>query len=249
MLYAILFVLGAAWGSFLNVVACRLQAGQQFLEGRSVCARCRRKLHWHDLVPVVSFLALWGKCRFCKKRISAQYLLSELGTGALFVLGAGMVFSPLSSLLYLAVVSFFVVLFVYDLRTYVIPDKIVIPGIIVIGALNALAAGPAVPLLLGALLGGLWFLAQFLVSRGRWVGGGDIRLGVLMGALLGYPMVFLGLGIAYVGGSIIALVLIAARLTTFKSRLPFATLLLPAAFAAWLWGEAIWAWYRTIIGV
>ena len=214
-----------------------------------MCAHCGRKLHWHDLVPVASFLALRGRCRFCKKRISAQYLLSELGTGALFVLGSGAVFSPLSSLLYLAVVSFFVVLFVYDLRTYVIPDKIVIPGIIVIGGLNALSAGSAVSLLLGAFFGGLWFLAQFLVSRGRWVGGGDIRLGALMGALLGYPMVFLGLGIAYVGGSIIALVLIAARLTTLKSRLPFATLLLPATFAAWREGEAIWAWYRTIIGV
>jgi len=70
-----------------------------------------------------------------------------------------------------------------------------------------------------------------------------------MGVLLGYPMIFLGLGLAYVGGSVVALLLIAAKQTTIKSKIPFATLLLPATFVAWLWGEFIWEWYRTIIGL
>lgn len=248
MLYLLLFVLGSAWGSFLNVVACRLQAGTSFLGGRSVCARCGKRICWYDLFPVVSWVLLSGKCRFCKRRLSVQYLAVELATGALFVLGSSSLSSPAAAALYLAVVSFFTVLFVYDLRTYVIPDKIVIPGIVIIALLNVASIGVD-GVLLGAAFGGLWFLVQFLVSRGRWVGDGDIRLGVLMGALLGYPYVFLGLGIAYVGGSVIALGLIAAKRTTLKSRLPFATLLLPATYAAWMWGARIWEWYRAIIGL
>ncbi|MBI2636903.1 MAG: prepilin peptidase [Parcubacteria group bacterium] len=249
MLYVLLFILGSAWGSFLNVVACRLQARQPFLAGRSVCVRCGKRIRWHDLFPVVSFLTLRGRCRFCGARISVQYLASELAVGALAVLGAFVVSSPVHALLYLAVVSFFTVVVIYDARTYVIPDRIVIPAIVVIGLLNAAVLSAARPLALGAFVGGLWFLAQFALSRGRWVGGGDIRLGVLIGVLLGYPMVWVGLGVAYIGGSAVALALVAAKRVTFGSRLPFATLLLPATFATWLWGSEIWVWYRSMIGL
>ncbi len=236
-------------GSFLNVVACRVQRGQSFLRGRSVCVHCGTQLHWHDLIPVASWLLLFGKCRYCKKHVSAQYLLSELAVGALAVLGAFVVTSPIHGLVYAAVVGFFTVLFIYDLRTYIVPDNIAIPAIVVIGGLNATMAGDGASLLLGAASGGVWFLAQFLVSRGRWVGGGDIRLGVLMGVLLGYPLVWLGLGFAYVGGSIVALALVAATRLKLSSRMPFATLLLPATFAAWVWGEGAWDWYSRLVGL
>lgn len=233
----------------MNVVACRIEERKSFLGGRSVCAHCGKILHWHDLIPVASWLLLWGKCRYCRKHFSVQYLLSELGVGALAIFGAFVVAAPIHALTYFAVVSFFTVLFIYDLRTYVVPDKVVIPAIAVVGLLNSIMVEDDVSLLLGAAFGGAWFLVQFLVSRGKWVGGGDIRLGLLMGALLGHPFVWLGLGLAYVGGSIVALALVATTHATLKSRLPFATLLLPATFAVWIFGEGLWSWYRAFIGV
>lgn len=249
MVYIILFALGAAWGSFLNVAACRIQERRSFVRGRSVCVRCGTVLHWHDLIPVASWLLLWGRCRYCRKHFSVQYLASELAVGGLFVLGAFVVATPIHALLYLAVVSFCTVLFIYDVRTYIVPDKIVIPAIAAIGALNFIIAEDGASLVVGALFGAAWFLAQFLVSRGRWVGGGDIRLGALLGVLLGHPMVWLGLGLAYVGGSVVSLALVATTRITLKSRLPFAAFLLPAAFAAWVFGDAVWGWYARFIGL
>lgn len=217
--------------------------------GRSACAHCNKHIPWFDLFPVVSWVVLGGKCRRCKNRLSVQYALSEAGVGALFVLGAFVAATPLQALLYLAVVSFFTVLFIYDANTYLVPDKIVVPAIIIIGLLNIQVAGSALSLLLGGLFGGAWFLAQFLVSRGRWVGGGDIRLGVLMGVLLGHPLIWLGLGIAYIGGSIIAIALVLSRRAQLTGKVPFATFLLPAAFVTWIWGAEIFAWYRNIVGL
>jgi len=127
MVYIFLFILGASWGSFLNVVAGRIQAKRSFLGGRSACTHCGKQICWYDLFPVLSWLVLLGKCRFCNHRLSTRYILVELASGALFALGVGMFVSVASAALYLSVVSFFVVLFLYDFQTYIIPDRIVIP--------------------------------------------------------------------------------------------------------------------------
>lgn len=238
-----LLFLGASWGSFLNVIAWRASKKKSFLRGRSKCAHCGQVLHWYDMVPIFSWLILRGKCRFCNKRISMQYLLVEIATGLLFVLGGLLIVDILEIILYIIVVSFFVVLFIYDAIKYIVPDRIVIPAIIAVIAINYFVSKDARAILLGAIAGALWFLIQFVLSRGKWVGGGDIRIGILMGSLVGYPLIWLALGIAYVAGSILALILIATGQKTLKSRLPFATLLLPSAFIVWLFGEQIWQWY------
>ncbi len=244
----LLFVFGAAIGSFLNVVICRLQTRESFIHGRSHCPHCRAKLHWHDLIPLVSFMCLGGKCRYCRKTISWRYLFIEIITGALFVLGGITVADNFQLLIYLVAVSFFIILFVYDQETYIVPDSVSLPAIVIIFLLNLAGGGGAAALLLGALAGGGWFLAQFLLSRGRWVGGGDIRLGLLIGALVGFPMIGLSLMMAYVGGSLIAIGLVLAKRAKFGSRLPFATMLLPAAIITWLYGYQIWQTYIYWLG-
>ena len=202
------------------------------------------------MIPILSWLILRGKCRFCKSRISIQYLLAEIMTGILFIIGGLFIVDFSSLIIYFVVLSFFVVLFIYDAICYLIPDSIVIPAIIIIFALNLiLGQQSAFSYLFGALIGGAWFFAQFAISSGKWVGAGDIRLGILMGALVGHPLIFLSLGIAYVAGSAVALMLMAFGKKTLKSRLPFATILLPSALATWLWGEAIWRWYISLIGI
>lgn len=248
LIIVILLFLGAAWGSFLNVVAYRKSVKKSFLSGRSYCPHCKKTLHWYDMIPILSWLILRGKCRFCRKRISIQYLLAEIATAILFVLGGLFIVDFSSLIIYFSALSFFVILFIYDAICYLVPDSIVIPAIILIFGLNIILGEQSVfSYLFGALIGGAWFFAQFALSAGKWVGGGDIRLGILMGALVGFPLIFLSLGIAYISGSALALALIALRKKTLKSRLPFATILLPSALAAWLWGEAIWRWYLSLI--
>lgn len=245
---ALLAVLGACVGSFLNVIVYRLPRRQPVLNSRSACPACGRKLRWRELVPLVSFILLSGRCRACGRRISWRYGAVEAGAALLFL--AGGLLSPdwRWLALYLVVVSFFLVLFVYDLYHYLVPDRISLPAIFAVLFLGAAFGRPLLSLLLGAAAGAGWFLAQFLLSRGRWVGGGDIRLGLLMGALLGWPRVWLGLMLSYAAGSLIALVLIALGKKTLKSRLPFATILLPSALVAWLWGDGLWQWYVGLLG-
>lgn len=257
-----LFVLGACLGSFVNVLLYRLPRKQGPWRGRSACPHCGRPLWARDLIPLVSFMVLHGRCRACAGKISWRYPTVEAASGALFVLG-GLVLSDGAAswaiigrlLVYLTAVVFGLILFLYDLDHYLVPDKIVLPGAAVILILNFIFGAPASsvasripPALLGAAAGGFWFLWQFLVSRGRWVGGGDIRLGLFAGALLGWPLVWLGLMLSYLGGSLAALLLIAVGKKIMKSRLPFATILLPSVLIVFLWGEEIWRWYLGILG-
>lgn len=262
ILFIVLLVLGVCVGSFINAVLYRIPRGETVWRGRSRCPACGRLIAWRDLIPIASFILLAGRCRHCRQRISWRYPAVELTSGVLFVLG-GLVLGPavlswpgLGHLaLYLTAASFFLVLFMYDLEHYLVPDRIVLAAIALVLILNLLAAVfevAAAPsawfLLLGAGAGGIWFLWQFLVSRGRWVGGGDIRLGLLMGALLGWPQILLALMVAYIGGSILALGLIVTGKKTFKSRLPFATILLPSALIVFLWGDNLWRWYLGLLG-
>jgi len=244
----IFFMIGASWGSFLNVVAIRRQSRTSFVSGRSRCVRCSSVIAWYDLIPLVSWVALLGRCRSCHKRFSIQYLLVEFFCGVMFVLAAYSAHTVYGALLHFAVISFFTVLFLHDFRSYIVPDAISLPAIVIVGFLNVLAHASLERMLIGAAIGAAWFYVQFAVSRGRWVGGGDIRLGALMGVLLGHPHIWLALLISYVGGSIIAGVLIFARKRTFKSRIPFGTILLPAAYVVWIWGDVLWQWYVSAVG-
>lgn len=248
LFFILMFLIGSCLGSFLNVVVFRLFRKQSFWQGRSMCPQCGSQLKWRDLIPVLSYILLKARCRICRHKIAIQYLAVELATGSLFVLGAPFFSDIRTSILYIVVVGFFVSLFIFDIREYIIPDKLSIPAIILIGFGNIIFFDNWAAILLGGLFGGLWFLLQFVISRGRWVGGGDIRLGALVGVLLGHPLLWLSLMIAYVGGSIIALALMALGRKKMGDRLPFAAFLLPAAFITWIWGAAIWTWYSGVIG-
>ena len=138
LVYFFIFLFGLALGSFLNCVIYRLERGESFLEGRSYCPHCQHILNWSDLIPLFSFLILKGKCRYCQKKISLQYPLVELATGILFVLTAYNLQLTIYNLQDLFVVSYLLlvvncllVIFVYDLKHYIIPDKIIYPAIAV----------------------------------------------------------------------------------------------------------------------
>ena len=132
MLYVVFFILGLAVGSFLNCVIYRLEKKKSFIRGRSYCPHCKKTLSWFELIPLMSFILQKAKCLKCKKKISWQYPLVELATGILFVLCIWY-FSPnfLLSTFYFLFSTFLIIIFVYDLKHYIIPDKVIYPAIII----------------------------------------------------------------------------------------------------------------------
>jgi prepilin signal peptidase PulO-like enzyme (type II secretory pathway) len=192
----LLFILGAAIGSFLNVVVLRMRTGMT-LGGRSMCMVCGKKLEWYELVPIVSFLIQHGRCRECHSRISEQYALVETSTAILFVLAGSILWdgsltavSIISAILVLVVISVLISIFVYDFLHKIIPDSFVIT-LVGIGFLqtiiNIYSGDPAINLLYTLLNGIILFLPFYIlwaVSKGKWIGLGDGKLAFAIGTIL-----------------------------------------------------------------
>ncbi|HEX9664820.1 MAG TPA: prepilin peptidase [Patescibacteria group bacterium] len=247
MFYFLLFILGLVFGSFINAWVWRLHVGKSVFKGYSICPRCQTRLLIWDLFPVLSFLFLKGKCRHCFQPISRQYPLVELATALVFVLVYYL--NTVSGLNWLVlirdllIVVFLIAIFTIDYRYYLIPDKITLPAIIIVLVFNLVLGLNFLNMVIAAVVAGGFFLVQFLISQGQWLGGGDIRLGVLMGVVLGWPLVLVGLFWGYVLGAIVGLILINFNKKTFKSQVPFGTFLTVATFVTIYWGEWILKWY------
>ncbi len=249
-----IFILGLFVGSFLNVAILRLKANEQFTKGRSKCLNCQKELKVFDLVPVFSFIFLRGKCRYCRKKISWQYPLLELATGLIFLLGYFNFLAPSNLtgqlpflLAYLIFSCFLIVIFVYDLKYYLILDKVSLTALIVALVINFIFGKSILNLLVAALVVAGFFLVQFVVSGGKWIGGGDIRLGLVMGAMLGWPNVLVALFMAYIIGALWGIGLIIIKKKSWGSQLPFGTFLSVATFITYLYGSQILDWYFNIL--
>ncbi|MEK7211995.1 MAG: prepilin peptidase, partial [Patescibacteria group bacterium] len=177
MIYFLLIIFGLVLGSFVNALVYRLNARKSFLFARSACPHCGHKLAVRDLVPLLSFLFLRGRCRYCREKISRQYPLVEFAAVALLVL-TYRVYSPdIFAVFGYAVLSLFLlVIFIYDYKYYLIPDSVTLPAIIFAFGFNFWRGFGVGNLFLGMAVGGGFFLLQYVISRGKWIGGGDIRL-------------------------------------------------------------------------
>jgi prepilin signal peptidase PulO-like enzyme (type II secretory pathway) len=253
----IIFILGLTVGSFLNCVIYRLEKDESFLRGRSYCPNCKHKLSWQDLIPILSFLELQGKCRYCKKPISLHYPLVELATGTLFV-GVFHITFPnfLLSTFYFIISSFLIIIFVYDLKQYIIPDEIIFPVIGIAFLYNILYSYFIVHTshfilntFYSALGASLFFLAIFLISRGKWLGFGDVKLAFFMGLFLGFPNILVALFLAFFIGAIIGLGLILKKKKTLKSEVPFGPFLVAGTFIALFFGNQIINWYLNLFQI
>jgi len=250
-----LFFIGLAIGSFSNAVIYRLDSKEGLLLARSHCPKCHHLLNWLDLFPVVSFVFLRGKCRYCHKSISWQYPLVELLTAALYALIAGRVVDNSLSLVFWLLATFFlVVIFVYDLKHYIIPDEVVYPAIILTFAYRLFEAVKSVswsasfvPYLVAAVgAAGFFFLIVF-ISKEKWMGFGDVKLALFLGLLLGWPNTLLALFCAFLIGAIIGTGLIASGLKKMKSELPFAPFLITGTVITIFFGEQIFNWYFSLL--
>lgn len=266
-IYSVVFTLGLIVGSFINCIVYRLHLKKSFVRGRSFCPHCKKRILWHDNIPILSYLLLKAKCRYCKKRISPHYPIVEFITGLLFLIVFlaeassfnfnVLMFSCFNVLMLLRnwlFTAILMIIFIYDLRHYLILDKITLPAILIALFLNLILflthhnfEYPILNILgnylLAALICGGFFFIQFVISKGKWIGGGDIRLGVLMGFMLGWPNILVALVLAYVLGSIMSLVLILVGKKTIKSQIPLGTFLTLGTFVALLWGKQLIDWY------
>lgn len=243
-------LLGVIVGSFLNVVILRYNTGRG-INGRSMCLSCAKQLHWHELLPIISFFLLKRRCGGCESKVSWQYPLVEIGTSILFGLiawkyidvlfEAGM-FEFLSYMIPMLVVwSLFVVIFVYDLYHKIIPNGLVYAIAIITFVFQLVMGAPqalwlTMPAALDVFAGFLFFIPFFLlwiISRGTWIGLGDGKLALGIGWLLGFVHGLTALVLAFWIGAVfaIALMLITklkhrGEAITMKSELPFAPFLI-----------------------
>ena len=283
---SIIFILGLVIGSFLNVVIFRLETEEKIVNDRSKCPNCKHILSWKDLLPVFSYISLKGKCRYCQKKISIQYPLVELITASLFVFVFSYFFITtekyfiVNILFYLFIISVFIVISVYDLRHYIIPDKIIYIAIAIAIFYN-LYIDTSLHFVIHSVFNGFEFFFQtecfsqnlklffdflfmnsifinhflaafisfgfFLViiifTKGKGMGGGDAKLGFLMGLILGWPLVLLAIFLASVSGSIIGVALIIGKKKKAKSMIPFGPFLVFGTVLSIFYGEGIVKWY------
>jgi prepilin signal peptidase PulO-like enzyme (type II secretory pathway) len=249
-LTTIFFIFGLIIGSFLNVVIARYNTEKSF-GGRSVCMSCQNKLAWYELVPLVSFFALLGRCRNCKTKISVQYPLVEIVTGLVFALlflkfqnvffSSSLVFA-FTYAYYSTLFALLIVIAVYDLKHKIIPDILsAVFGILAflgIFFFQDLSFYPHIPNLLEFFSGifiALPFALVWLLSKGTWMGFGDAKLALGLGYLLGLSQVLSGVVVAFWSGAIIGLFLILfSKKHKMKSEIPFAPFLVLGAILAFL---------------
>jgi leader peptidase (prepilin peptidase)/N-methyltransferase len=257
----VLFFLGLCLGSFVNAAVWRIKNKKDLLIDRSECTHCHYKLEWYDLIPVLSWVFLRGKCRKCHKPISAQYPLVELAVAAYFV--ASLAFWPynLDSVNHLLQFGIWLmsgvvlaILFVYDLKWLILPDKVVFPLIglgvatSILYGLEAKSFGYFMFNLLGsiAILSGFYFFL-YVFSKGKWVGFGDIKLGLGLALLLcDWQLALLAFFLANLIGTLV----FAPALSTGKikrtAHIPFGPFLIAGFVIAGLFGHNIIDWYATL---
>lgn len=265
-----LFISGLMIGSFLNVLIYRLEnKKRKTLKGRSFCPNCEEKITWHDNIPVISWLMLGGKCRSCKKSISIQYPLVELGAGLVFVvIGWFSLFSGKGSLDianaefilslpnglgmtggWLFFASCLIIIFVYDLKHQIIPDEIIytllVVGLLFVGINSFIVMDYKylIDHLASGLLAGGFFFFLAAVSKGKWMGGGDIKLAAFMGLVLGWQGVLVALYIAFILGAVFGCFALLTKEKKLSSKIPFGPFLVIGTMVSLVFSKQIISFY------
>lgn len=292
----IVFILGAAIGSFINVLAERT-AREEGLNGRSYCESCKKKLTAKDLLPLVSFLTSHGRCRYCKVKLSNQYLVVEIVTAIMYCVIYLLVTSNhftsadylnnrlhildygfIIPLLFYWIISIpLIALFITDFKYGMLFDKITIPTILFVlgykiltiiyyvstyyfrlksntfgtalinaGMVNNVAKY-ATDIFLQTLAGsigiGLFFLILIIVTKGRGMGGGDLKLGFLIGLLSGWPNMVVSIFLGFLTGALFSIILLLAKRKGLRQTIPFGPFLIIACFIIMFFGNQLFGWY------
>lgn len=243
--YIVIFIFGITIGSFLNVCIYRIPLHQSIVTVSSHCMTCGRKLKWYDMIPIFSWLLLGGKCRSCKSKISLQYPVIESLNGILYVVICLVNGMDLFSLIYCLMTSALLTLSLIDWRTYEIPLGINVFLFILGVAAAVLDRGNLLSHLAGMVCVSGFLGILYLISRGRAIGGGDIKLMFACGLILGWKLIILAFLLGCIIGSVIHLVRI--RVQGEGHVLAMGPYLSAGIFLAALWGNAWISWYISLL--
>lgn len=268
-LYLFIFLLGLCVGSFLNVLILRLPRGRK-AKGRSYCPKCKKKLKWYELIPLFSFVFLRGKCSYCKKPISFQYPLIEVLTGLFFTLTALQIIKTsgvlnfntiIEILFWFFFIGVLIVIFSTDFKFFIVPDKVIYPAIFVAFLYQVFkffslsnwkpsftfkTLNPIFTSVFTGAISALFFFSLILLTKGKGMGLGDVKIAAFMGILLSFPNIFVALFLAFFSGSVIGLILIILKKKKLKSEVPFGCFLAPATFIAFFWGANLITFYYNL---
>jgi leader peptidase (prepilin peptidase)/N-methyltransferase len=247
-----IFIFGLCIGSFLNVCIYRLPAAQSIVHPRSMCSNCGTLIASYDNIPIVSYLWLKGRCRHCRTKFSLRYPMVEL-LGGLFALGTYLKFGlTIEALIYYLFFAALMVVTFIDLDHRIIPDVITLPGIPI-----CFAAGFALPnitykeALLGILIGGgsLFLVAWIysLITKKEGMGGGDIKLLAMMGAIVGWQGVLFTIFVASLVGTLAGLAAMLQSRKGLKLAVPFGPFLSIGSVAYIFFGTPLIAWYFNLL--
>ena len=245
--YIIIFIFGITIGSFLNVCIYRIPLGESIVTAPSHCITCGRKLKWYDMVPVFSWLVLGGKCRNCKSKISVQYPIIEGVNGILYVMICAVNGLEWSSVIYCFMASALLVLSIIDWRTYEIPFGINVFLFALGVAMTILDRGNLVEHLIGMICVSGLLGILYLLTGGRAIGGGDIKLMFACGLILGWKLILLAFFLGCIIGSVVHII----RMSVKKAgrMLAMGPYLSAGILLAALWGNAWINWYLSLLGL
>lgn len=252
----ILFILGTFFGSFMSVVIHRIHKEKRgIFFGKSECPYCNEKLKIINLIPILSYIIQRGKCGKCKKKIGLHYLFLELTTGFIFGVlflkypfmqivsnGNLIIFQePFLIYLYLAILSVLLIgIFFFDLLYMEIPEIFALPAIALVLVVNLFLEQPGIISMgIGFLLALILLGLQVYMSGEKWLGSGDVRIGIIMGLFFGWQFFLVSIIIAYILGSIVSIVLVVSKKVTRKSKIAFAPFMITSMYITIFFGDFI----------
>lgn len=250
LFYFYVFIVGACIGSFVNVIALRLPAGQSFVHGRSACPHCGADIRPLDLVPILGYIVVKGRCRSCRGKISVRYPLVEIASGAIFILcfwwWQGSFLMAVNSCLLAALL---LLVFLIDLDTMTIPNAVVLCLLVPCAiSLSITGFNGIWEQLLGIIVVSLPMLALTWILPGSF-GGGDIKLMAVCGFYLGYQATLLAAFLAVIAAGLTAIVLLAAKKVNKGEHIAFGPYLTVGIFISALFYEPMMAFYLSLFGL
>lgn len=262
MTFAILLILGLLTGSFLSAFTYRLPRKMGFVKGRSFCDSCRKHIKWYDNIPLLSYILLRGKCRFCKKKISIRYPLLEASCAAIFI-AIWFVLNYHDKFIYsedfiqgsvvywqsllgnfvlpfsIIIISILISVFIIDLEEKIIPDSLVFFGSLIVGIALLLSQSNLYVQILSGFVSSLFFLLIHFATKGKGMGLGDVKLAFLGGLLLGPIQSMVFIFFAFLTGAIIGLILIFEGKSKFGKQIAFGPFMVVGMLAAYLFGPML----------
>lgn len=248
MIIFIVILFGLVIGSFLNVLIDRIPKGENIVWKPSHCDFCKKPLRWFELFPMVSFLVFGGRCLRCKKKLSWQYPFVEGITALGFVYIVSSTQSYVSMGAFIVIYCTWIVLFGIDFKHQILPDEfLILFGIVTLLLGIPLSYEARMIHVVSAGAAGGFFLLIWLITKGKGLGFGDVKLAFILGLLLGHPGTIIALYVAFLTGAITGVILMVGHKAKMKSRIAFGPFLFLGGLCAYIWGDAIWAMWNHLL--